>query len=209
METSKLRKRTPTNTLLDPAIVLPAIGQAFVKLDPRSLAKNPVMFVLEMVTILTSVLLVRDYLTGGPNLGFEVQIVIWLWFTVLFANFAEAVAEGRGKAQADTLRKTRTQTRAKRVLMSGQHRALRGRIGGGTGSRRPRRLRGGRYHSRRRRGDRGHRVGQRGRGHGRVRAGHPRVRRRPFGRHGRHHRHFRPDRDPHHVLARHRRSSTA
>ena len=107
METSKLRKRMPVTTLLDPTIVVPAIGQAFVKLDPRTLAKNPVMFVLEMVTLLTTVLLVRDLTTGSQTLVFEVQIVVWLWFTVLFANFAEAVAEGRGKAQADTLRKTR------------------------------------------------------------------------------------------------------
>jgi len=118
METSKLRKRMPVTTLLDPTIVVPAIGQAFVKLDPRTLAKNPVMFVLEMVTLLTTVLLVRDLTTGSQTLVFEVQIVVWLWFTVLFANFAEAVAEGRGKAQADTLRKTRTETRAKRILSS-------------------------------------------------------------------------------------------
>jgi K+-transporting ATPase ATPase B chain len=116
METSKLRKRSAANTLFDTKIVLPAIGQAFRKLDPRTLAKNPVMFVLEMVTVLTTILLVRDIATGGKNILFEAQIVIWLWFTVLFANFAEAVAEGRGRAQADTLRKTRTQTRAKRLL---------------------------------------------------------------------------------------------
>ncbi|MGB7259885.1 MAG: potassium-transporting ATPase subunit KdpB [Pseudolabrys sp.] len=117
MESSKTRKRMPVTTLLDPRIVVPAIGQAFVKLDPRTLAKNPVMFVLEMVTLLTTILLVRDAIIGGRSIGFELQIVIWLWFTVLFANLAEAVAEGRGKAQADTLRKTRTETRAKRVLM--------------------------------------------------------------------------------------------
>jgi K+-transporting ATPase ATPase B chain len=117
MDMSKLRKRMPVATLFDPAIVFPAIGEAFLKLDPRSLAKNPVMFVLEIVTALTTVLLVRDIVTGGQNVAFEFQIVIWLWFTVLFANFAEAVAEGRGKAQADTLRKTRTETRAKRVMM--------------------------------------------------------------------------------------------
>jgi K+-transporting ATPase ATPase B chain len=117
METSKLRKRTPAATLFDPAIVVPAIGQAFVKLDPRTLMKNPVMFVLEIVTLLTTIIVVRDIATSGSNIAFELQIVVWLWFTVLFANFAEAVAEGRGKAQADTLRKTRTETRAKRVLM--------------------------------------------------------------------------------------------
>src|SRR5476649_2882102 len=117
MDTSKLRKRMPVSTLFDPKIVLPAIGQAFVKLNPATLIKNPVMFVLEVVTALTTLLLVRDIVTGGQNIAFEIQIVVWLWFTVLFANFAEAVAEGRGKAQADTLRKTRTETRAKRVLM--------------------------------------------------------------------------------------------
>src|SRR6266581_4427777 len=116
METSKLRKRTPSATLLDPAIVGPAIGQAFVKLDPRTLIRNPVMFVLEIVSALTTAVLVREIVTG-QNIAFELQIVLWLWFTVLFANFAEAVAEGRGKAQADTLRQTRTETRAKRLLM--------------------------------------------------------------------------------------------
>ncbi|MGN6570637.1 MAG: potassium-transporting ATPase subunit KdpB, partial [Pseudolabrys sp.] len=117
MDTSKLRKRMPVSTLLDPKIVLPAILDSFVKLDPRTLVQNPVMFVLEIVTVLTTVLLVRDLLNGGQPIAFEFQIVVWLWFTVLFANFAEAVAEGRGKAQADTLRKTRTETVAKRLLM--------------------------------------------------------------------------------------------
>ena len=93
--------------------MVPAIGSAFVKLNPRTLIKNPVMFVLEVVTVLTTVILIRDLVTGGENLGFEFQIVLWLWFTVLFANFAEAVAEGRGKAQADALRRTRTETQAK------------------------------------------------------------------------------------------------
>src|SRR4029077_699888 len=101
-------------------IVWPAIGSAFVKLDPRTLIKNPVMFVLEVVTALTTVILVRDLVTGGEHLLFEVQIVVWLWFTVLFANFAEAIAEGRGKAQAETLRRTRTQTQAK--LLTGTDR---------------------------------------------------------------------------------------
>src|SRR6478735_2431045 len=117
METSTLRKQMPVSALLDAKIILPAIGSAFAKLDPRTLIKNPVMFVLEIVTILTTVILVRDLFTGGPNIGFEFQIILWLWFTVLFANFAEAVAEGRGKAQADALRRTRTETQAK--LLSG------------------------------------------------------------------------------------------
>ena len=116
MDTSQMRKQMPVSALFDPKIVVPAIGSAFVKLDPRTLMKNPVMFVLEVVTALTTVILIRDLVTGGANLGFEFQIVVWLWFTVLFANFAEAVAEGRGKAQADALRRTRTETQAKLLI---------------------------------------------------------------------------------------------
>ena len=116
METAKLRKRMPVTALTDPKIVWPAVGSAFAKLNPRTLMKNPVMFVLEVVTALTTVILIRDLLTGGQHLGFEFQIVIWLWFTILFANFAEAVAEGRGKAQAASLRKTRTDTKAKLIV---------------------------------------------------------------------------------------------
>ncbi len=117
METSLVRKRMPASALFDPKIVMPAIGDSFRKLDPRTLVKNPVMFVLEVVTLLTTVILIRDFMTGASNLLFEFQIVVWLWFTVLFANFSEAIAEGRGKAQADTLRQMRTETRAKRILM--------------------------------------------------------------------------------------------
>jgi K+-transporting ATPase ATPase B chain len=119
METSQLRKQMPVSALFDPRIVVPAIGAAFVKLNPRSLLKNPVMFVLEVVTMLTTVILIRDLVTGGENLAFEFQVVLWLWFTVLFANFAEAVAEGRGKAQADALRRTRTETQAKLLSAAG------------------------------------------------------------------------------------------
>src|SRR6201988_424499 len=114
METSTTpRKRMPVSALFDPKIVVPAISSAFVKLNPRTLMKNPVMFVLEVVTVLTTVILIRDLITGGQSIGFEFQIVVWLWFTVLFANFATAVAEGRGKAQAETLRRQRTETQAK------------------------------------------------------------------------------------------------
>jgi K+-transporting ATPase ATPase B chain len=119
METSAQRKSMPVSALFDPKIVVPAIGSAFVKLDPRTLMKNPVMFVLEVVTALTTVILIRDLLTGGGQIGFEFQIIVWLWFTVLFANFAEAIAEGRGKAQADTLRRQRTETQAKLLTGSG------------------------------------------------------------------------------------------
>src|SRR5579862_2059047 len=120
METSTLRKSMPVSALFDPKIVLPAIGSSFVKLNPRTLMANPVMFVLEVVTALTTVILVRDLFTGGAHIGFEFQIILWLWFTVLFANFAEAVAEGRGKAQADTLRRQRSETQAK--LLNGADR---------------------------------------------------------------------------------------
>jgi K+-transporting ATPase ATPase B chain len=113
---TKSRKRK-ASALLDPKIVWPAIGSAFVKLDPRTLIKNPIMFVLEVVTLLTTVIFIRDLASGGENLGFTFQIILWLWFTVLFANFAEAIAEGRGKAQADSLRQQRTETQAK--LMAG------------------------------------------------------------------------------------------
>jgi potassium-transporting ATPase ATP-binding subunit len=120
METSTLRKSMPVSALFDPKIVLPAIGSAFVKLNPRTLMSNPVMFVLEVVTALTTIILIRDLVTGGGHVLFEFQIVLWLWFTVLFANFAEAVAEGRGKAQADALRRQRSETQAK--LLSGTDR---------------------------------------------------------------------------------------
>ncbi|QFY61186.1 potassium-transporting ATPase subunit KdpB [Rhizobium grahamii] len=100
-------------SILDSRILVPAIAASFRKLDPRALARNPVMFVVATVSALTTVLFIRDLVTGGGNLGFSFQINLWLWFTVLFANFAEAVAEGRGKAQADSLRKARTETQAK------------------------------------------------------------------------------------------------
>ncbi|RLP28105.1 potassium-transporting ATPase subunit KdpB [Mesorhizobium sp. YM1C-6-2] len=111
--------QTRSTSLLDSRILAPAIGGAFRKLDPRSLARNPVMFVVAVVAALTTVLLLKDFATGSENLGFSFQIVLWLWFTVLFANFAEAVAEGRGKAQADSLRRTRTETQAKLLANGG------------------------------------------------------------------------------------------
>ena len=97
----KMNKRTPASAMLDPKIVIPAITASFTKLDPRLMMKNPVMFVVEIVAALTTVIFLRDLATGGEHLSFTFQIILWLWFTVLFANFAEAVAEGRGKAQAE------------------------------------------------------------------------------------------------------------
>ena len=105
--------------LFDPPIVRRAIVDSFVKLNPVTLAKNPVMFVVEVGALLTTVLMIRTLTAGGTGFGFEFQIAAWLWFTVLFANFAEAMAEGRGKAQADALRKTKTSAEAKKLSPNG------------------------------------------------------------------------------------------
>ncbi len=136
------RKRMPVATMTDPKILVPAIGQAFKKLDPRLMVKNPVMFVVEIVATLTTILFLRDIVTGAGGLGFAFQINLWLWFTVLFANFAEAVAEGRGKAQAATLAQDQDRddgqaaVRRRRGLTAGcGHRAEAGRRRAGRGGR--------------------------------------------------------------------------
>src|SRR5271166_3556274 len=96
-------------------IVWRAILDSFVKLDPRHMMGNPVMFVVEIGSVITTVLLIR----GGAEFRFNLQITLWLWFTVLFANFAEAMAEGSGKAQAETLRKARAETEARKLHEDG------------------------------------------------------------------------------------------
>src|SRR5712691_8732945 len=104
-------------------IVKRAIADSFIKLNPRKMMGNPVMFVVEVGSVLTSLQLIRGIVAPVPHVtqtGFELQITLWLWFTVLFANFAEAMAEGRGKAQADNLRKAKTETIAHRLLPNGQ-----------------------------------------------------------------------------------------
>jgi K+-transporting ATPase ATPase B chain len=101
--------------LKDTRILKTAIVDSFRKLHPRTMIKNPVMFVVEVGALLTSIQLVRDTLNHAGQFGFGLQITVWLWFTVLFANFAEAMAEGRGKAQAETLRKARAETEARRL----------------------------------------------------------------------------------------------
>ncbi len=106
--------------LFDPEIVGRATRASFLKLNPVTLMNNPVMFVVEVGAALTTVFLIRDVVVGGRPLGFSFQIALWLWFTVLFANFAEAMAEARGKAQADALRKTRTDAPAKRLASGGK-----------------------------------------------------------------------------------------
>ena len=113
---SKAKRARP---LFDGPIAKRAIKDSFVKLNPKTLAKNPVMFVVEIGAFLTTLILIRDVASSATSLGFDLQICLWLWFTVLFANFAEAMAEGRGKAQADNLRKTKTESLARKILPSG------------------------------------------------------------------------------------------
>ena len=192
------KMRESQSTVLDPAILIPAIGQAFVKLDPRLMIKNPVMFVVEIVAALTTVIFLRDLVTGGGHLGFTFQIILWLWLTVLFANFAEAVAEGRGKAQAATLRKARTETHGQAARLRPNAAQLSDGAGARPEAGRHRAGRGRRPDPERRRGDRRHRLGRRVGDHRRIRAGDPRERRRPFGRHRRHARAVRLDQGAHH-----------
>src|ERR1700739_4410152 len=102
-------------SLADSAILSRAVLDSFSKLNPRTIVKNPVMFVVEVGAALTTIQLVWNAFHHAGHSGFGLQITVWLWFTVLFANFAEAMAEGRGKAQADTLRKARAETQAQRL----------------------------------------------------------------------------------------------
>jgi len=111
---------TKTTSLFQPDIVRRALRDAFVKLDPRLVAKNPVMFVVLIGSVVTTYFFFRDLGTQGGDPTFVGQLALWLWFTVLFANFAEAMAEGRGKAQADSLRKARTTMTARRMLPDGK-----------------------------------------------------------------------------------------
>src|ERR1700687_1821176 len=104
----------------DLKIVQGAIWESLLKLNPRKMMGSPVMFVVEVGSVLTTVLLVRDLLRHQGQFGFNLQITLWLWFTVLFANFAEAMAEGRGQAQADAPRKAKLETVASRVLPDGR-----------------------------------------------------------------------------------------
>src|SRR5690349_3958298 len=109
-------KKSRTRAIWEAEIVRRALLDSFVKLDPRHMMGNPVMFVVEIGSVITTALLFK----GGTAFWFNLQITLWLWFTVLFANFAEAMAEGRGKAQADTLRKARAETIANRLLPDGK-----------------------------------------------------------------------------------------
>jgi len=110
-----VRPKHAPRSLFEPAIVRRALKEAFVKLDPRLVAKNPVMFVVEIGSAVTTYFWIHGLISHAQNTAFVGQVTLWLWFTVLFANFAEAMAEGRGKAQADALRKTKTDTLARRI----------------------------------------------------------------------------------------------
>ncbi len=117
-ETSEgpLKPKNAPRSLFDPAIMKRAAGDAFRKLDPRLVAKNPVMFVVEVGSAITTYYALKSIVTHDGHTLFIVQVTIWLWFTVLFANFAEAMAEGRGKAQADTLRKAKSEAMARKLV---------------------------------------------------------------------------------------------
>jgi K+-transporting ATPase ATPase B chain len=114
-----LGKESKSKSLWDAKIVRRALLDSVIKLSPRTMMHNPVMFVVEVGSAITTVLLLKGAFTHQPGFGFNLQITLWLWFTVLFANFAEAMAEGRGKAQADTLRRAKSETIANRLLSDG------------------------------------------------------------------------------------------
>ena len=114
--TSLISRGARSRPLFDPEIMRRAIRESFIKLNPVLVAKNPVMFVVEVGAALTTIFVVKDAFSGAGGALFGIQIALWLWFTVVFANFAEAMAEARGKAQADALRKTKTDTMARKLL---------------------------------------------------------------------------------------------
>ena len=158
----------PDRSLFDRAILRGALLGSLRKLDPRDMVRNPVMFVVEVGALFTTVMwIVGEHGQAG---WFAFTVAVWLWLTVIFGNFAEAIAEGRGKAQAATLRAMRKETTAR--LRDGTTQA-----GVRADPRRRRRRAGGEADPRRRHRDRGHRLGRRVRDHRRVRAGDPRVRR--------------------------------
>src|SRR5438105_13089623 len=198
-------------SLVDPSILRLAILDSFRKLAPHLVAKNPVMFVVEIGSVLTTARWLRDVFSpsaGAAPTWFTLAVSIWLWFTVLFASFAEAVAEGRGKAQADTLRRMRQDTVARKLRYWPEREDVPGisnediipatRLRKGDiveGRCRP-------AHPRRRRGDRGHRFGGRIGHHRRVGARHPRERWRPQRRDRRHESALRPPGGAHHQQPR-------
>ena len=124
MSTHPNSSATARPGLFDPTIVGPAIKNAFIKLDPRQLMRNPVIFVTEIVAAVVTIFFIRDLLAHNGTAVFSGQIAAWLWFTVLFATFAEAVAEGRGRAQADSLKRTRSDLSARRLTADGKEESI-------------------------------------------------------------------------------------
>ncbi len=166
------KPRTQKKSLWSGGIVSGALRDSVIKLNPRTLMKNPVMFVVEVGAVVTTVTLLHELPHRTAEFGFALQITLWLWFTVLFANFAEAMAEGRGKAQAETLRKARSETQARRMIADGTFEEV-------SGSK----LRANdvvvvtrrRIHSRRWRSGARRRVGRRIGDHGRIRSRNSRI----------------------------------
>src|SRR5579884_3417903 len=113
-------KEPKSRSLWDTKIIRRALLDSVIKLNPRTMMRNPVMFVVEVGSAITTLLLLKGTFIHQAGFGFNLQITLWLWFTVLFANFAEAMAEGRGKAQAETLRRAKSETVANRLLPNGQ-----------------------------------------------------------------------------------------
>ena len=113
-------KKSKSRSLWDARIVRQALIDSLRKLNPRTMMRNPVMFVVEVGSVITTVLLIKGLGHSSGSFGFNLQVTLWLWFTVIFANFAEAMAEGRGKAQAETLRRAKSETLANRLLPDGR-----------------------------------------------------------------------------------------
>ena len=188
-----------TSSMFSADLAAEALRQSVVKLDPRYLVRNPVMFTTSVVALLVSRCSSSGRLaTGEGDPVFEAQLIFWLWLTVLFGNFAEALAEGRGKAQAASLRSTKAELTGKRLKGDALRDCRRERAAGGgrgaCGDRRP--------DPRGWRGGRGCRLGERGGDHGRKRPGDPRGRRRPLGGDRGHAGHLGPDQGPGHGGAR-------
>ena len=197
--------RRDTN-IFEPEIVKQAIRDSFPKLDPRSQVKNPVMFIVEIGSVITTVIFFLDIARGTTfQLWFVASIAVWLWLTVLFANFAEAIAEGPRQGAGE--RPARDPDDDRREAPHGERRD-RGRAGAGAAEGRHRRRRRRRDHPRRRRDHRRRRLGGRVGDHGRVGAGDPRGGRRPLRRDGRHAPALGPARDRGHAGARASRSWT-
>ena len=186
-------------SIWDAGIVRQAAIDSVRKLDPRIQIKNPVMFIVEVGSLLTTIVFVQELAGGAGQPLFTGQVAFWLWFTVLFANFAEAMAEGRGKAQADTLRKARTETVAHKLLAGDRIEVVPAASlrKGDVVMRQGRRV-----HPRRRRDHRRRGVGGRIGDHRRIGAGHPRIRRRSIRGDRRHARDLGLDQGPRHLRSR-------